>query len=50
MSVGTAHAMTIDCHYTGPVMNNSGMEYICYVHYDDGHRGSFYAPGPNARP
>jgi hypothetical protein len=32
ISVGTVHAMTIDCHYTGPVMNNPGMEYICYVH------------------
>jgi hypothetical protein len=46
----TAHATTIDCKHSGPVVNNPGMEYICYVHHDNGHTEIFYAPGPNARP
>jgi hypothetical protein len=46
----TAHATTIDCKHSGPVVNNPGMEHICYVHHDNGHTEIFYAPGPNARP
>lgn len=48
--MATAYATTIDCKHTGPVMNHPGMEYICYVHHDDGHKETFYAPGPYAGP
>ncbi|MBO0883009.1 MAG: hypothetical protein J2P17_22275 [Mycobacterium sp.] len=44
------HATSINCQHSGPVMGHPGMEYICYVHHDDGHKEIFYAPGPNARP
>ncbi|PFX02644.1 hypothetical protein CJ469_02159 [Nocardia farcinica] len=43
-------ATTMDCKYTGPVVGNPGMQYICYVHHDDGSTEIFYAPGPAARP
>jgi hypothetical protein len=50
MPMATAYATTIDCKHTGPVMNHPGMEYICYVHHDNGHKETFYAPGPYAGP
>jgi hypothetical protein len=46
----SAHAMTINCMHSGPVIGHPGMEYICYVKNDDGTRTSFYAPGPVVRP
>ena len=41
---------TIDCRYTGPIVGHPGMQYVCYVHNEDGSREVFYAPGPSARP
>jgi hypothetical protein len=40
----TAHAMTINCMYSGPVVGHPGMTHICYVIHDDKHRETFYAP------
>ncbi|APE37812.1 hypothetical protein BOX37_32135 [Nocardia mangyaensis] len=45
-----ATATTMNCMYTGPVVGHPGMQYICYVHHDNGRREVFYAPGPSARP
>jgi hypothetical protein len=45
-----AHATTIDCKHTGPVVGHPGMEYICYVHHPGGHMETFFAPGPYAGP
>ncbi|WP_280501406.1 hypothetical protein [Nocardia farcinica] len=41
---------TMNCMYSGPVVGHPGMQYICYVHHDDGSTEVFYAPGPSARP
>ncbi|GAB2671705.1 hypothetical protein GCM10027088_58190 [Nocardia goodfellowii] len=49
-STAPAAATTVDCKYTGPVVGHPGMQYICYVHHDDGSREIFYAPGPAVRP
>jgi hypothetical protein len=46
LAVGTARATTINCQHTGPIVGQPGMEYVCYVHHDDGHKEIFYAPGP----
>jgi hypothetical protein len=40
----TAHATTINCHHTGPVVGHPEMNYICYVHHDDAPTEIFYAP------
>jgi hypothetical protein len=50
LNTAPAHAMTMNCQHTGPVVGHPGMEYICYVHLDNGHKESFYAPGPYAGP
>jgi hypothetical protein len=44
-----ATATTMNCMYSGPVVGHPGMQYICYVHHDDGSREVFYAPGPAGR-
>jgi hypothetical protein len=49
LSTTPAHATTIDCKHTGPIVGHPGMEYVCYVHHDD-HKEIFYAPGPYAGP
>lgn len=46
----SAGPATIDCKYTGPIVGHPGMQYVCYVHNEDGSREIFYAPGPSARP
>jgi hypothetical protein len=46
-STATAHATTINCVHTGPVVGHPGMEYICYVHHDDKSMETFFAPGPH---
>ncbi|MGN2641680.1 hypothetical protein ACTD5D_37055 [Nocardia takedensis] len=45
-----AAATTINCVYSGPVVGHPGMQYICYVHHENGSTEVFYAPGPSARP
>jgi hypothetical protein len=47
LSTTAAHATTIDCKHSGPVVGHPGMEYICYVHHDDAPMEIFYAPGPH---
>lgn len=50
-TTSTAHAeTTINCVYTGPIVDNPGMQYVCYVRHDDGSREIFYAPGPAINP
>ncbi|MFC4123435.1 hypothetical protein [Nocardia rhizosphaerae] len=44
-----AAATTMNCVYTGPVVGHPGMQYICYVHHDNGSTEVFYAPGPAGR-
>ncbi|MQY31295.1 hypothetical protein NRB56_69040 [Nocardia sp. RB56] len=43
-----AGATTVNCAYSGPIVGNPGMQYVCYVVHDDGSRETFYAPGPRA--
>jgi hypothetical protein len=50
ISATPAEASTINCVYSGPVVDHPGMQYICYVHHDDGSMEIFYAPGPAANP
>ncbi|MDO3645874.1 hypothetical protein [Nocardia mangyaensis] len=45
----TAAATTMNCVYSGPVVGHPGMQYICYVHHDNGDTEVFYAPGPAGR-
>jgi hypothetical protein len=40
-----AHATSINCMHSGPIVGHPGMEYICYVKHPDGSRETFYAPG-----
>jgi hypothetical protein len=46
LGTATAPATTINCQHAGHL----GMEYVCYAIHDNGHRETFYAPGPVVRP
>lgn len=49
VAAGPASASTMNCVYSGAVAGHPGMQYICYVHHDDGYTEVFYAPGPAGR-